>query len=1057
LLEDNPGVENAWFGPRARLSPDILKMTLIDGAAQMRMLSRLGLHHSFTAGLDNALGAAIARIGLLDSQTAYTGELNIMMVGSLAGATGSGTFLQLALALGDVCQARGIRGFSLRGLFLLPDVFVNGIGLPVGQVPNVLANGYASLKELNAVNDLTNALSPETAFNFEYSPGRFLQRGVGQPFRSFALIDFENINGGNFGRSRAAYVDMATRAAFMLIFTPIGQKTDSIAVNDALRRLAAAATGRSNLYAGIGVSAVRYPVAEMSRYLTLRLATRNLEGDWLRQDHSYARRMAEFRNQRQLGNLSVVQPDRGLAFLEDLQNLARADRIAFFREIDSRLNPLVRDPDTGMETPRPRHLAYLDAVLREVKARFWARERLREVAEAETLDVTKLSKEAAADTVRQLEFRLDDDFAQLERAIEVVPEEDFINLLYTGDDLAEANWREYHLQYHIIRGGPHLVEVRAFLYALRQAIAARRAELDPREWRRRLMRAANAFDDTRGNDPAVRGTPRVMQLAQEAAESGIFSRLRRTFDRFREEYVSYYAGSRNAFRTYADQSIELKVLARLDDEAAGLLRYLEQLFDELDGVFASLGRDISDEEMLHDVGRAENDGNVWVYADKAAKLAAWDNVEKRAGGVRLGEDANKTLSTAVYRRYRDDRRDVKAHDFSSLGRMFHEAIVDGFARNAIETEYRSDYDFTVVEAIRREAGLRQRDVATYLRDVIDLARSQSEPFVSLIDTRQGQRVMLWAVNENARAEIGDDRVYTELFTRAQGESPLEGEFDDKEFLCMHTRVNLELTHLAKLFPGDPERGGAPPQGRYARAYSERIEGLMEADLSSGLSPHFTPHIDTSWHRPGALPEIFPELNRKRRDDFARAVVLSIAEGLISFVEEYGYSVTEFSTAGRVTSGGMHRRIAPSHDLFTVIEGFERRPELARAALRCWAELIQQAKVMRKQATDRLATMARPEVLGQFLRICITRDNIERREEVTSRLVSAWMKLAQELVALEHSDLDKPGLDQAFERLVQDCREAAFVQLEAEGMRAETRRGIERLFDDARASNVVVAA
>jgi len=53
----------------------------------------------------------------------------------------------------------------VRGVFLLPDVHARSGALPAAQVPDVLANGYAALKELNALT--IRGIMPNKSTEFE--------------------------------------------------------------------------------------------------------------------------------------------------------------------------------------------------------------------------------------------------------------------------------------------------------------------------------------------------------------------------------------------------------------------------------------------------------------------------------------------------------------------------------------------------------------------------------------------------------------------------------------------------------------------------------------------------------------------------------------------------------------------------------------------------------------------------------------------------------------------------------------------------------------------------
>lgn len=1051
LLDKNTDLEKGWFGSRAKLPPDVLNMTLLDGAGQIRMLTRLGLHHALRrGGIERLIGDAVARIGVLNSRERFEGAVNVMLVGSLAGATGSGSFIQIALLVDQICRSRNMTA-DIRGLFLLPDVFVRGASLPTEQVPNVLANGYAALKELNAVNNVVNNRGEITPFVFEYAPGHFLREG-GQPFRSVALIDFENVRGGSFGRSLPAYQDMAARAAYLLIFSPIGAAVAGVGINDVRAKLGAAGEGTHNIYAGIGVSAVRYPAEEMSRYLTLKLAIDNLDGDWLRLDRLFfdrARRYEELR--RQSASMSVPRPEQGQAFLEDLDVLATKDRLAFFADIHNRLHPRIRDERTGSEVVAPRYVTYLDALIREITARFWARDRLATVSGRQSVDTSNLNnKSQLVDLVRRLENYLDDDVRQIGDALGSVPEDDFRNILATADDAAVAEWRDFHLQTYIIKDGPHLVEVRAFLYSLRRAIAQRRGQLNPDEARSKVFKAANVFDETRGSNPTDRRAPRITELAREAANEGLLQRLMRgPFEQFQKDYAAYYNGSMTGMRKWANESVTLRVLNLLDEEIENLERFLAGLFVELGAVFSNLMQKATTEEDLHGTDRGRVDGNVWVYADAAAKRQCWDGLRLQSTGLRLGADANTALATNLYRRYRDDRKARTTTDFASLGGLFSNAVVQDFSRKVVETEFRGLFDITIVEAIKREAQLRNEEWRPYLRHVVDVAGGQAEPFLSLTDANDGQRVIFWAVHPSVREDINDDQTFSSLFTFQQGEAPLEGaEFSAKELLCMNTRVNLELTNLAKLHPGDAVRSNinVPAMGSYAREYTRMVDGLIEAELSeTGRAGDFTPHLDATWHRPGALAEIFPDLNRAVHQDAARASIISLGLGLLEFTDDYNRSVVEFTTVGKTAGGGVHRRLLESHDLWQVLQAFEQRPELVRAALRYWQQIEQLYNSGGRPRVDPMEALTAPAFVGRVVDLAVVRDNAEARENRLHQLLVGWGTLVQRLVALTHRELAEPGRATILRDTVTPVREAVFAAMRDRGVRGETLRSLERVF------------
>ncbi len=1047
LLDKHPDLERTWFGPRSGLSHSVQTMSLVDGAAQIRLLTRLALHDTLARGdLERRVGDELAALARHRSSGPFEGTVNVLLVGSLAGATGSGCFLQVALLLAEIGRARNIP-VDVRGLFLLPDIFVRGASLPRDQIQSVLANAYAALKELNAVNNLTTGVGEQTDFSFEFAPGRHIAEG-GKPFRSVALLDFENTRGGSYGRDFDAYKTMSARIAFQLIFSPIGEETASRSINNSRADMAAAAKGTHNIFAGAGISAIEYPVREIAQYLTLRLAQDSLGGDWLRLDRAFFDRVRRYEQQRADGVTSATAPDQARSYLEDLDTLAKKDRIAFFVEVRGRLFPEVRSEPGAAPEEQPRHLSFLARLQAELIDRFWSVERLAEIKARQILDVTNLkNKNVLTDSVRRLELQLNDDLAALDRALRTVPDDLFTALLLTGDDLLPSDWRDYHLQSYIIKGGPHLVEVRAFLYALGEAIAVEKSSLNADAVRERVMRAANVFDDARGPSPQDRGSPAVIKKARAAATRRFYEVWKPGPEQFIADYVTYYNGSLTSLRSYAEQQLRWKALDLLEAEVRDLSRTLGGLFVELQGILSGLTKELAQEEARHAASAGLVNGNVPVYADAAAKQQIWEDVSRRAVGLRLGEDANMKLTRAIYGRYREDRRERRPVDIAAVGRLFASAITEDFARREVETSFRSSYDLSIVAAVKRQAALLGEAWEEQLRRLVDLVSSQSEPFLSLGDAADGQKVIYWAVNPQVREDIADRDLYAGLFTFQQGEQPLEAEeFSRHELLCMNSRVNLELRHLAKLFP--PAAGARnvnrPTQGAYAQAYEAMIDDIVNAELAGAAARSFTPHLDCNWHRPGTLPEIFPEQGAAIRRDKASAFVLGLALGLISFVSDYGRRVTEFSTVGKGGGGGTHARLAETHDAWEVAKALDRRADLVRATRRLWSELEGQFEQGRTPAGDPTAALLAPAVLAQLLRISVNRQEGAVRDAKVVEFVGAWAAMLRRLAALSRPDLAEPGQQSLVEAWIGTARVETFGLLAADGIREETLRVLDRL-------------
>lgn len=165
-----------------------------EGAGQVRMASRLGFYHNF-ARIVSLLTSARTRLASPDvaKRVAELGfdfnanDLNIFIVASLAGGTGSGTFLDFGFL------TRKIFPEATRvAILFMPSLFAGYAG---GE--RVKANGYAALMELNHY-------AFGNAFDANWD-GQKKEMLPPPPFSYTYLIDALNQDGFNVGSNGQEY------------------------------------------------------------------------------------------------------------------------------------------------------------------------------------------------------------------------------------------------------------------------------------------------------------------------------------------------------------------------------------------------------------------------------------------------------------------------------------------------------------------------------------------------------------------------------------------------------------------------------------------------------------------------------------------------------------------------------------------------------------------------------------------------------------------------------------------------------------------------------------
>ena len=147
-------------------------------------------------------------------------DVEIHMVFSVAGGTGSGIFLNMAYTIKEV-----VPGCKLMGYAVLPDVFRAMSGTTMARVK---ANGYAAIEDLDWFMHLSMGGEPHELMYLHSS-----QLADQRPFNSVVFIDNKNRNNDSYD-----HVDKLTEMISLALVTAAGQLSQaSASVNDNLEKI----------------------------------------------------------------------------------------------------------------------------------------------------------------------------------------------------------------------------------------------------------------------------------------------------------------------------------------------------------------------------------------------------------------------------------------------------------------------------------------------------------------------------------------------------------------------------------------------------------------------------------------------------------------------------------------------------------------------------------------------------------------------------------------------------------------------------------------------------
>ena len=137
-----------WFPARSylgKLPPAAFNTK--EGSGQIRHMGRISLFRDVSATAKSEILSRLRdAIQGMQGEVSRDRQLEIMIVSSLAGGTGAGMFIDLALLVRAQAQALVQRNYVVRGFFLLPRAFTAG-GL--GEDRDMLARSFAAWRELD--------------------------------------------------------------------------------------------------------------------------------------------------------------------------------------------------------------------------------------------------------------------------------------------------------------------------------------------------------------------------------------------------------------------------------------------------------------------------------------------------------------------------------------------------------------------------------------------------------------------------------------------------------------------------------------------------------------------------------------------------------------------------------------------------------------------------------------------------------------------------------------------------------------------------------------------
>ncbi len=351
-LGDEDGVKD-WLPHDPKGDNGFLSSNTDSGASQYRVKSRLCLAKYLNERpneLTRLLDEVSAPGNLLVDET-----LRVMIVSSIAGGTGAGTFIQMALFLREYFRSNGHNDINIMGLFALPDLYVNAVQNDPGtktNTSNMYSNAYAAIRELNAMNlaaavgnkvegygkSINIEIKTQSEGNlFDSNDPKTSENANNRPFNRIYFVDLSSADGGILRSLDQYYAVMAD-----IVHTRLYSALEPTIRSDEDNELWIHNNYPTAIYGSAGFGRIVYPYEGIIDYLATRKTYEELHEGWSAPENYWEKYKSEKKKEAKASGSRWIQSSeiRGERFISDMNELMGESRFMY-------LKAMIMDPNNS--------------------------------------------------------------------------------------------------------------------------------------------------------------------------------------------------------------------------------------------------------------------------------------------------------------------------------------------------------------------------------------------------------------------------------------------------------------------------------------------------------------------------------------------------------------------------------------------------------------------------------------------------------------------------------------------------------------------------------------
>lgn len=927
-LENDPTAKD-WFP----VHPLVEKMQMLNGAGQIRAVSRLALRSAMKAGKLNSVSAVKERLFKLGSGTSEKG-LRVMIVSSMMGGTGSGMFLQIPLYIREIFESQfNTDKIEIQGTFILPDVLKGSI--TPEQTENVYANAYASMKELNAM--IMSLGGDGSSINLEYKPNQLNSEGMRDialkdwPYDYCYFYDKEDTKGRVLSGFKD-YINMIENNLYLQVFGPISDRMYSNFINE--MRGTIRKNGR-NIYGGIGVGELSYPYDDIVDYCVYKVLAGSLDNQLLKIDQIYRAEMDKYNRNIQNG-IDDQMPDRENVYITNFESLATTDN--FFSQIKRSLTEYDDNDNEVSDNIKKLQAAIDEEILsiynndEEFKAQVGA-------CYIKPGSFSNLPAEKLRSVVSNCESR----FRQFRITVEGKAQN-------KAESKANADWGVYSendksILNEFLRNKETYVNsvgIRYMLYKTHKNLKQAKIELD-----NKLADTVNKLrrgEEKPFTSQSGAGVDAVKKAEEVVKSKGLFSK---NLKNFKEDYARKAAGHFKLLEAYCKDSLKSAYYERSIKLLEVLISEYENMFSRLADQKYEVEKHIKSLLIKHDDTKGTT--NLYVLANQKYKEQIWrtipDDVKTSILSGTLSEEMHAALFSGFQKKVNNSIGQVVSYD-----KLFHDLIVKSCRERLLaNSSVREELDINIMQALEREADFSGQSMSKqdYIKSRLNTLADSVCPWTP--KSEDSSDFNLWGISSDCRTatESPDEKSSLEKLIDDASAGKLSANnvvshnvLSKNSILFVTARYGLMVSDFVKFAAGK----NSTPDGEYYVAYKNVVERIpKDGQTNTFADTSITPHIDKRWHL--TLRDINDAVYLKNMNDVAKAFVIGIANknfvvkqsdsslNVTQFVSIFDGMPTAISYQGSPVDGkikNLYKALSGNPDLVrNVMEEFEKYCENAQ--------------------------------------------------------------------------------------------------------------------------------